>query len=169
MMLFAGLLDEGETTQNGLDLAQQAAMETTSRLITALVNDGLVHVTAEAGKLSSSISTLTLGSPTNREKSSACIKISLRRGTRYELLLPPNPGESTVLTPPLEPADIVGPVVIQNMAGSGPQRFEHRPEKVFDVVAPWICPDQAMAGKLRGELENSADNQGAVSCPGPRC
>jgi hypothetical protein len=170
ILVFAGLLDQGETIQDGLDLAQQAAMETTSRLITALVNDGLVHVTAEGGKLSSSISTLTLGSPTDRGKSSACMRISLRRGTRYELVLPSKPGESTVLTRPLEPADIVGPVVIRDMAGSdGPQRYEHRPEKVFDVVAPWICPDQAMAGKLRGELENSADNQGAVSCPSPRC
>jgi hypothetical protein len=162
-MVFAGLLDRGETIQDGLNLAQQAAMETTSRLITALVNDGLVHVTAEDDKRSRIISTLTLGSPTDRGKGSVWIKISLRRGTRYELLLPTKPGESTVLTPSLEPTDIVGPVVIQDMAGSiDPQQFEHRPEKVFDVVAPWICLDQAMAGKLRGELENSADNQGAV-------
>jgi hypothetical protein len=167
-MVFAGLLDRGETIEDGLNLAQQAAMETTSRLITALVNDGLVHVTAEDDKRSGSISTLTLGSPTDRGKGSVCIKISLRRGTRYELLLPTNPGESMVLTPPLEPADIVGPVGVQDVAGSnGPQRFEHRPERLFDVVAPWICPDQAMAGKLRGELENSADNQGTVLRP--RC
>jgi hypothetical protein len=165
-MLFAGLMDQGATMQNGLNLAQQAAMETTSRLITALVNDGLLHVIAKDGKLPAGVSTLTLASPTDRDKRSTCIQISLRQGTRYELVFPTKPGESTVVTPPLEPSDIVGPVVIQDTAESdAPRRFEHRPEQVFDVVAPWICLDQAIAGKLRNELENSADNQGAVSCP----
>ncbi|KAH6630929.1 IucC family-domain-containing protein [Chaetomium sp. MPI-SDFR-AT-0129] len=166
-------MDPGETMDNanGLTLAQQAAMETTSRLVVSLLNDGLVDIALEDGQLSTGrVSSLTLVSPKDWDGVSTRITISLRRETRYKLLLPTTPEESSpILTPPLEPADIVGPVVViqgtSESGGNGSPQLVYRPEKVFDVVAPWVCPDQEMATKLRGELENSADNQGIIINP----
>ncbi|GAB1313026.1 IucC family-domain-containing protein [Madurella fahalii] len=143
-----------------LKLAQEAGMETTSRLVAALVNEGLVDVTAEHLENTNNVSNLILRQPKSQGSSSVRIKISLRRGTSYMLLPPTEPEEHTVIMPGLDPADVVGPVVIEDLtASNAPRRLEHRPGKVFDVVAPWICTDQNMAVQLRGELENSADNQ----------
>lgn len=166
-------MDLGETmdNDNGLSLAQKAGMETTSRLVAALLNDGLMNITAEDGQFSGRVSGLTLVSPKDWDGSSTRITISLRRDSKYKLVLPTNPEEYPVLTPPLEPADIVGPVVIQGTVESnGLPQLVYCPGQVFDAVAPWVCPDQDMAGKLRGELENSADNQGiVVLSPSPKC
>lgn len=157
-------MDGEKTVTSGPDLAQHAAMETTSRLIAALVNEGLAYVTTEDPKPPGNVFSFTLVCPRGQDRSSVCMKIHLREGTSYSLLLPTKPEEYTVLMPPLEPADIVFPVLIQDMADSNaPQQLEHRPEKVFDVVAPWICAGQDIARNLRGELENSADNQGMIT------
>ncbi|QRV86850.1 hypothetical protein RhiJN_14868 [Ceratobasidium sp. AG-Ba] len=138
-------------------LSQDASMETTSRLLAALVNEGLVDFTVQEIKSVSSLALQCLGGQKN---DSACVIVPLRQGTKYKLAPPAMPDEAAVITPELDPADIVGPVIIQHeVASNAAQQLEYRPEKVFDVVAPWICNDQEVAAKLRGELENSADNQ----------
>ena len=159
-------MDQEKTVTCGHDLARHAAMETTSRLIAALVNEGLAYVTTEDPGPLSNVCSFTLVCPKGQDSSSACMTIYLRQGTSYRLLLPTKPEEYAVFTPPLEPADIVFPVIIQDIADSNvPQELEHRPEKVFDVVAPWICAGQDMARTLRGELVSSADTQGNITSP----
>lgn len=156
-------MDHEKAAINGLDLAQDAAMETTSRLIAALVNEDLVHITNEGPQEQNDIHKLTLEQPNGLRSSSARIEISLRPDTGYSLVLLAEPEEHRVITPDLNPADIVGPVVIEDTVGSDVlRRLEYRPGKVFDVVAPWICSDQDVAARLRAELEDSADNQGTV-------
>lgn len=154
-------MEHEESVPGSLDLAEEAAMETTSRLVAALVREGLVDITTEEPKARDNVSKLTLVRPKSQSSSSARIELSLRQGTRYRLISPMKPEEHTVITPELDPADIIGPIVIRELTGSNvSRRLEYRPGNVFDVVAPWICTDKNLAAQLRGELENSADNQG---------
>jgi hypothetical protein len=155
-------MDHEKRVTSSNTLAQDAAMETTSRLLAALVNEALVDiVTTGDPRKPSNIYDLTLVRRSGSGGSSAALKLTLCPGTSYKFVVPAYPEESALITPELDPADIVGPIIIEEQTGSNAtQRLESRPEKVFDIVAPWICTNQEVVTKLRAELKNSADNQG---------
>ncbi|KAL5632321.1 hypothetical protein ACGC1H_005328 [Rhizoctonia solani] len=133
-------------------------METTTRLLAALVNEGLVFITSEDPV---DVSSLFLGHLKEQNAKSTRIVARLRQGTEYRLEMPVTRKEGQVIipiiVPELDPADILDPIMIENPDGLA-QRI-YRPEGLFDVVSSWICDDQEVVAKLRGELQNSADNQ----------
>ncbi|CAE6342302.1 unnamed protein product [Rhizoctonia solani] len=164
-----------ETGSGRIKLAQEAAMETTSRLLAALVNEGLVFVTADD---SSDVSSLFLSTLTENSPRPTRIVVELRQGTKYRLEMPVTQKEfeeqATIpivrVVPELDPADILAPIIIEH--SDELKQRSYRPEEVFDVVGPWICNDEEVLVKLRDELQNSADNQEkwlefALSCPLP--
>ncbi|QRV99013.1 hypothetical protein RhiJN_27032 [Ceratobasidium sp. AG-Ba] len=143
--------------KENLELPQDAGMETTSRLLAVLVNEGLVKATAQD---TDTISCLFLSSTNDQKNSSEGIQVSLRQGTKYRLVSPATHDGPMVVIPDLNPADIVAPVTLSSQVGSNASsQLEHRPEKVFDFVAPWLRAEKEVVTKLRGELKNSADNQ----------
>ncbi|KAG8688762.1 hypothetical protein FRC11_004822, partial [Ceratobasidium sp. 423] len=139
-------------------LADDAALETTSRLLAALVNEGLALATIED---LNDVSSLVLWSHNELNVNPTRILVSLRQESKYELVLPTTQiaGEAIkpVISPEFDPADVLGPVMIRHPDGR--EQALYRPEEVFDVVGPWICDKQQVLTKLRGELQNSADNQ----------
>ncbi|KAK6531992.1 hypothetical protein TWF694_003155 [Orbilia ellipsospora] len=158
---------------NSAQIAHEAALETTSRLIAALVNEGLVAVTVEDLK---DVSYLVLKCHSKLINDSTRILVSLREGTRYELWTPAAgitiAAEDCVsaISPELNQADIVGNIIIQHL--SGREEVVYRPDEVFDVVSPWICDNKKVVAQVRAELQSSADNQEkwlhyALSHPAP--
>ncbi|CAE6482845.1 unnamed protein product [Rhizoctonia solani] len=141
---------------DGVKLAEEAALQTTTRLLAALVNESLVSVTSE-----DNVSSVFLGFLKEQNAKPTRIMVHLRWGSKYRLEMPvaQHAGQvfTPIIVPELNPADILDPIMIEDHNGLL-QRL-YRPEDVFDIVSPWICDDQEVVAKLRGELQNSAYNQ----------
>ncbi|KAH8887246.1 hypothetical protein GQ53DRAFT_796431 [Thozetella sp. PMI_491] len=115
----------------------RALLETTSRLLACLANERLVSVSIVDGNKELE---LHLAPLQDQDYGICFIIVPLAEGTTYSV-------RNGTLIPELDPSDIVQPPTV-------PQ-----PDKVFEVVQPWICPDTVVGERIRQELKNSADNQ----------
>ena len=132
---------------------KQASFETTSRLLSALVNEGLVRAT------------VTFTGPTGfglqiegpgpvRNGSDLTVWVGLAEDASYN---------SVTMTLPslLHPDDLRLPVVIVQSCSQGRlTQLEVGPGALFDRMYPWFGQDESARMTIINELDSSARNQG---------
>jgi hypothetical protein len=137
-------------------LSQQGSFETTKRLLTEVVNEGLATATVEALDSSKErFLVLTSNSRDAERPATNKIRVSLQPDTHVCL----RDGQVISL---VRPDSLRPPVVLSNDDGTD-IKTALRPEAIFDAMRPWLLDDVAggpMLEEIGKELANSCNNQG---------
>lgn len=133
---------------------KQALFETTKRLLSQIVNEGLASVTVEILE-STRQQQLCLHdneTPTTNSQPARWVKVNLRPGTRLEV-------QSGRVISLVRPVSIEAPVILGDALF---EREEWDPETVFLFMCPWFVhvAGETMLEQIACELRNTADNQG---------
>lgn len=136
-------------------LAQQASFETTSRLLSALVNEGLVRgIVTRPGPNGLSLQ-IQCPEPAQKQ-SNLTILVGLAEGISYD-------SKAMTLPSLLHPDDLRLPVMVVQGDSLGKFRqSEVNPGVLFNRMYPWFGKDESARTKIVNELDNSARNQGRL-------
>ena len=145
-------LCDGERT-----LRQRALFETTSRLLAAVVNEGLARGSVSRSEQGKDLGLRVHGCETSKEDLGLSIWVGLAGDVPYDAV-------HLTLISPLYPTDLKLPVLIMNaQSTSAKERRELDPGVLFSIMYPWFGNDKAICARIEKELTDSARNQGQSS------
>ena len=151
----------GEILPKGNSASRMAVFETTSRLLTSLVNEKLVKavVVVDHDRLEHGQALQICSYRKRGLDSDVSIFVGLDVDVAYDPL-------NMSLVSLLDPSDLLPPVAIlpvsmrNRVVAMHKVEREENPGVLFDLMFPWFGTDEASRKQIIRELNNSARNQG---------